>query len=139
MRTIKTLALTAGVLSSSVLHAGDIAVTIDNLTANKGKIYASLCQQNDFMRGRCGFEIVRQVLQPQQTLIFNDVVAGTYAVSVFYDVNDNGKLDTNLFGIPKEPTGVSNNVTGRNGPPKFEDASFEVKTGQSIQLQIRVF
>lgn len=47
---------------------------------------------------------------------------GEYAVSVFHDVNGNGKLDTGLFGLPKEPIGTSNNARVRFGPPRYDDA-----------------
>ena len=49
---------------------------------------------------------------------------GEYALSIFYDANDNGELDTNFIGIPKEPIALSNNARPRFGPPKYEDAVF---------------
>ena len=49
---------------------------------------------------------------------------GTYAVSVYHDVNENGKLDRNLLGIPREPFAFSNMKTMGMGPPKFKDTSF---------------
>jgi uncharacterized protein (DUF2141 family) len=47
-------------------------------------------------------------------------------VTVYHDVNDNGKLDTNWIGIPKEPVGVSNNLRPRLGPPRFSESSFTI-------------
>ena len=32
----------------------------------------------------------------------NDLVPGTYAIALIHDENDNQRLDTGLFGIPKE-------------------------------------
>ena len=46
-----------------------------------------------------------------------------YAVGVHYDVNGNGKLDTRL-GLPDEPFAVSNNATGKMGPPSFQASAF---------------
>lgn len=51
---------------------------------------------------------------------------GTYAVSVYEDLNRNHVLDHNFFGVPKEPVGASNNPRARKGPPRFEDCSFAV-------------
>lgn len=45
---------------------------------------------------------------------------GEYAVAVFEDQNRDGKLNRDLFGIPKEPYGFSNNARGSFGPPKLE-------------------
>lgn len=126
------------VLSSSVL-AGNIEVTVNNLQANKGKLYASLCTSDSFMKGRCHFEIVRSVTADAHVLTFSHVDEGEYAVSLFYDVNSNEKLDTSIFGIPKEPTGVSNNVTSSNGPPSFDAAKFAVVANSEVKLDISVF
>ena len=52
--------------------------------------------------------------------------AGEYAIQVFHDTDGNGKMKTNFIGIPKEPTGVSNDAKGKFGPPKFVDAKFTV-------------
>ena len=52
-----------------------------------------------------------------------------YAVGVHYDVNGNGKLDTRL-GLPDEPFAVSNNASGKMGPPSFQASAFLI-TGTS--------
>jgi uncharacterized protein (DUF2141 family) len=36
---------------------------------------------------------------------FSDIKPGKYAIAVIHDENCNGKLDTNMFGIPKEGYG----------------------------------
>lgn len=46
-----------------------------------------------------------------------------YAVGIHYDVNGNGKLDTR-FGLPDEPFAVSNNASGKMGPPSFQASAF---------------
>jgi uncharacterized protein (DUF2141 family) len=49
---------------------------------------------------------------------------GKYAVSIYQDVNENGKLDQNFLGIPKEPVGFGNNHKPL-GKPDFESALIE--------------
>lgn len=52
---------------------------------------------------------------------FPDIEARQVAVTVMHDRDDDGKLDTNWLGLPKEPYGFSNNVgLGTFGPPSFE-------------------
>jgi 4,4'-diapolycopenoate synthase len=51
---------------------------------------------------------------------------GNYAVSVYDDLNNNGKLDRNVLGIPREPVGASNNPLPRFGPPRFRDCTFQI-------------
>lgn len=63
---------------------------------------------------------------------------GEYALSVFQDLNDDGKLERNFIGLPKEPAGLSNNLRPKFGPPKFEDAKFtvsDVPAEQRIELR----
>ena len=53
-----------------------------------------------------------------------EIPAGTYAISLFVDSNENQEFDTNFLGLPTEQYGFSNNAMGTFGPPKFEPASF---------------
>ena len=62
---------------------------------------------------------------------------GVYAIKVLVDNNDNGKIDINFFGIPKEQFGFSNNVRGILGVPKFEKASFKLSSNKKIEIKLR--
>jgi uncharacterized protein (DUF2141 family) len=68
---------------------------------------------------------------------FRPVPAGTYAVACFHDENGNGKLDTGLFGIPKEGVCASNGATGTLGPPSFNDAKFDA-AGTPRDVSVRM-
>jgi uncharacterized protein (DUF2141 family) len=62
---------------------------------------------------------------------------GSYALSVLQDLNGNRKLDTNFIGIPKEPSGSSNDAKATFSAPKFRDAVFTVGA-EPIELRIRL-
>jgi len=62
---------------------------------------------------------------------FEGLAEGQYAINLFHDVDNNGQMNTNLFGIPSEPYAFSNNAKGSFGPAKWKDAVFEVSTGMS--------
>jgi len=70
--------------------------------------------------------------------VFKRTGLGEYAASVFLDINQNGKLDTNAVGSPSEPWGVSKNAKSKRfGPPLYKDAKFDYRGGEmtiSIQL-----
>jgi len=68
--------------------------------------------------------------------ISKELKAGTYAFSAFIDLNGNGKLDKNLFGMPKEPFCFSNNFKPKFSAPNFEDCSFELKKNKRISLKM---
>ena len=74
---------------------------------------------------------VRAVAQPASAPVFRfaDLPEGEYAVAAFHDRNDNGKLDTNLMGVPTEPYGFSRRGAATMGPPAWADAKFELPAG----------
>ncbi len=65
---------------------------------------------------------------------FTQLTAGTYAVSVIYDEDLDGKLNTGLLGIPTELVGMSNNAKGLFGPPSFEKTSFPLSQSLTIDI-----
>jgi uncharacterized protein (DUF2141 family) len=77
------------------------------------------------------------VANATSTCAFDPVPAGTYAVACFHDENKNGRLDTGLFGIPREGTVVSNHAKGFMGPPTFDKAKFRF-SGAASELQLRM-
>lgn len=76
-----------------------------------------------------------KVRDKQARCDFEDIPPGTYALAVVHDENMNGKLDTNLLGIPKEGYGFSNDAKALLGAPTFSAASF-LYDGQNLDLTI---
>jgi len=68
---------------------------------------------------------------------FDGVPRGEYAVAMYHDENDDGKLNKGLLGIPKEGYGVSNNVSHATRAPRFTEARFQFD-GASQTVSIRV-
>jgi uncharacterized protein (DUF2141 family) len=69
--------------------------------------------------------------------VFRGVRGGVYGVSAFHDENRNGKLDTNLLGIPSEDYCASRDARGSFGPPSFDDARFSFRGGK-LRLEARM-
>ena len=59
-----------------------------------------------------------------------------YAISIFIDLNGNGKMDTNFFGKPKEPYCFSNNYKPVFSAPDFEDCSFNLEKDTTLKIKI---
>jgi uncharacterized protein (DUF2141 family) len=58
-------------------------------------------------------------------LRMTDLEPGTYALALYQDVNDDGKLATDMHGKPLEPWGLSNNVRlVDQRAPTFDEAKF---------------
>ena len=58
---------------------------------------------------------------------------GDYALSAFFDVDNDGELDANFIGMPREPIAMSNNAMAKFGPPKYSDAVFTLGAEPIIQ------
>jgi uncharacterized protein (DUF2141 family) len=72
------------------------------------------------------------------TVIFTNVPDGDYAVSCFHDEDDNGKLNMFMGMMPTEDYGTSNNAPANFGPPKWIDAKFEIKDGETKTFEINL-
>jgi acyl-CoA reductase-like NAD-dependent aldehyde dehydrogenase/uncharacterized protein (DUF2141 family) len=73
----------------------------------------------------------------QHLRIETDLPPGTYAASVYEDLNGNQKLDRNVLGIPKEPVGASGEPSQRLAQPRFEDCSFRIgHAAQTITITL---
>lgn len=84
---------------------------------------------------------VKRLMQPiankQLSVEIKDLSAGQYSVRVFHDENDNKKLDTGMFGIPKESWGMSNNVKAIMGPPDFNESLFWLKEDKTLEIILK--
>lgn len=70
-------------------------------------------------------------------VIFDSLLIGNYAILLHHDEDNDGKLKTGMFGMPKEGIGFSNNIRPGFGPPKFKEAKFEIsKKNQIIDIDI---
>lgn len=87
-------------------------------------------------QGKAAQTSVRPRTAPVDSVIFRGLTAGRYAVSVFHDQNSNTKLDTNLFGVPKEPWGTTGTVRPRMCAPRFEEAMINVTTDSRVEIRL---
>lgn len=115
------------VAKSGMAQNGQLHISFADIK-KKGEVHAAIWESESSFLGKKPFQgKIVAVTDGKAVVHFQDLPYGTYAVSVFLDTNGNRKLDTNIVGIPKEPYAFSNNASGLFGPPKFSEASFEIK------------
>ena len=114
----------------------NLTVEFSGMKSDKGNLFVAL-YNNEVSFLKTGFrgEIVK-VENKKSIVIFKNIPKGIYAISSFHDANDNKKMDTNFFGIPKEPIGMSNDATGFMGPPKYKDAKFNLESDKTITIKV---
>lgn len=134
-------ALASGACLALDCAAAELTVKVTGITAPYGSVGCSLYAAApgfpmDNARARAEW-----VAASGDTVscTFKDVAAGRYAVSVAHDTNGNRTLDTNVFGIPTEQWGVSNNVRPSLRAPRFDEAAFSVSgDAAALNLDIKV-
>ncbi|MEN8878857.1 MAG: DUF2141 domain-containing protein [Polaribacter sp.] len=117
----------------------DLSIEISGIKTNTGKVYLALFNNsNDFLKKKKEFIGKKaEVKNGKSIVFFKNIRKGEYAASIFYDENNNGKMDTKLFGVPKEPYGFSNNAKGFMGPPSFEEAKFTLASNKKIKILLK--
>nr|WP_321986718.1 DUF2141 domain-containing protein [uncultured Lichenicoccus sp.] len=74
----------------------------------------------------------------QATACFAVSEAGSYAVAIYHDENDNHHFDRNFLGLPVEGYGFSNDAAPMFAPPKFDAVKFTVHAGVNrIAIRLR--
>lgn len=66
---------------------------------------------------------------------FQDLPSGTYAIMAFQDLNNNGALDKNFIGFPKEPL-VAYQMK-RLGKPSFKKSSITL-SDQPVSVELKL-
>ena len=112
-----------------------ITVTIDNVTSDKGKVIMSLHTSEIFMKGKGIMDAETEIKDGKDTITFENVLPGEYAVLAMHDANDNKRMDFQENGMPTESFGMSNNPMAF-GPPQYDEAKFKVD-GENLELNIR--
>ena len=97
-------------LYSMSIFANQLNVTIEitEVLLNQGKIIMAIFNSKNGYKKKIPYKALT-IDSTSTTLLVDEVLPnGEYVISMFQDKNGNGKLDTYIFGIPKEPIGITN-------------------------------
>ena len=120
--------------------SGDLTLLIEGFDNEQGKAKIALCDsEEDYDTDDSAFQVASlDIKDTKVKYIFRDIPFGDYAIKVYHDEDNDGKLDKNLWGAPSEDYGFSNNARGKFGPPKWEDARFIFDTNNdTMQIEIK--
>lgn len=106
-------------------ETGTLLVMVQGFKSTEGQLMVAVYNTEKEFMNKDPFKGSITPLSASQELIrFDNLPYGDYAVVVLHDMNKDGILDKNEFGIPTEGYGFSNNVMGKFGPPTWMQASF---------------
>jgi uncharacterized protein (DUF2141 family) len=132
----RLLALATLLALSAAAHAFDLTVEVLNARTSRGTIEGALyAAEAAWLKTPLQGE--RQPAADRAVLVYRKLPAGPYALAVFHDENGNGKLDTNIAGVPVERVGFSRDARGLMGPPAFGDAMIELRDDMAITVRLR--
>ena len=117
-------------------------ITIQNIQKAEGKIMIAVFKgEANFLEDDKDIALKIALVEKtgELTVVFPNLPFGNdYSVAVYHDVNGNEKLNTNLFGVPTEPYGFSNNARSKWGAPKYNVARFELnELTKNMVIQVK--
>jgi uncharacterized protein (DUF2141 family) len=128
---------------SASSRAADLTVVVEGLRSETGIVRVALFDAERGFPMDASRAVALQKLDlplipapGPRAVVFRNLPAKTYAVSVFHDEDSDGKLKTNWLGIPREGIGASRNAKGRMGPPRFSAAAFLLTGNDRIVVSI---
>ena len=88
---------------------------ITGINVNQGQIYVKIYSNDKDYRSDIPYAIYVFESTSQSIVYSFDILEGEYLIALFQDTNNNGRLDTNFLGFPREPVGLSNYSGGIPG------------------------
>jgi uncharacterized protein (DUF2141 family) len=113
-----------------------VTLEINNAIPNGGIVYVSVSLSEAVYKKQMPDYIFQ--LNPSDSIIRIETVLpfGECVINVYQDLNGNGKCDTGLFGIPKEPVGITN-WDGKGPPGSYNKLKTTISnTTQTIRISL---
>lgn len=129
-------ALFLAVLGTACLYAQNsrVVIIITGIQVDGGTVYVNVfSNEKDYKKDIAATSFVLES-NSAVTDYELELPEGEYLVSMYQDTNNNGKLDGGLFGIPKEPVGISN-YNGQGIPGSFQKLQVPVN-GDTAQITV---
>lgn len=118
------------VISFVLRGQNTLVVTVEGTRGKNGSVMVGLFTDRKKFLKKATYGKVIPASVHATRVVFENLEPGEYGISVIHDMNSNGKLDTNILGIPKEGFGFGNNAMGVFGPPTFENAKILIGMGE---------
>ncbi|AFU69750.1 hypothetical protein P700755_003080 [Psychroflexus torquis ATCC 700755] len=123
---LMTLALLFSLQSLVAQDTGDLTVRFENVKETKGELYVGIFEKDNFLRQPTIGKMVKVDTNGSE-VTFEGVAYGSYAISVFHDLNGNKTMDRESDGMPSEPWAMSGSVDP-NQYPTWDGAKFELNS-----------
>ena len=129
------------IISIGGIHAQEsspensIEVILENFSNDQGAALIALYDQEGFMTQNRIQEHKLTIENGVAKVVLTDIAPGVYSIMALHDKNGNGRMDSDVQGMPLEDW-ASTGGTLIMGPPTFEETKFEYPGG-ALQLRLR--
>lgn len=122
--------------SSFVTPPATLTIVVKNIQPGKGSVVLAVFNSADhFLKKPVAQQAVKATNGTMQASF--SLPQGSYAAAIYQDANDNGKLDKNWLGIPKENYGFSNNARPMFSAPAFDDCKLMIKDQTTTAIYLK--
>ncbi len=119
-------------------QTGKIEIEVSNINNEKGIIYIGVYNNSTtFPKADVVLEKKIKAKKTSISHVFENVEIGNYAVAIYHDEDESGKINRYFFGMPSEDYGFSRNPKVF-GLPKYEDCNFELKENKIVTVKIKL-
>ena len=140
MRKIALSILAVAFFSLAVnVQSGTVIVKISGVKEIKGQILIGLYNKSKGFSeiGKEYKGIVIKIKAKSVTYTFLNIPNGHYAIAAVHDINNNGKVDCNFLGLPKELYAFSGDTAGCIGRPGFNKAKFKLSGQHTAKIKLK--
>jgi uncharacterized protein (DUF2141 family) len=117
----------------------DVEITVKKIKNTHGKLLIGIFKDNASFEKEKAFKsiiLTKETLSNGSIKVKTQLEPGIYGASLLDDENDNGKMDYNFMGIPKEGFGFSNYYFSGFSKPKFQTFQFEVTQASNPKIEM---
>lgn len=110
--------------------AGDLVINLENIKTSEGMIWLALYDSEEdlFVKDKSILKGVKLEetgdLTGTLTIKMDQIMFGTYALAIYHDIDNDGKLDQNLLGIPTEPYAFARKPKSKWRAPRYDELTF---------------
>jgi uncharacterized protein (DUF2141 family) len=130
------VALLTGAAPARAQDTATLTVTFEGIKTQKGAVMFVLSAGEAAYDGKAApaGQAMLPATAASVSQTFRGLAPGRYGIKAFHDLDGDGKMGSNPFGMPTEPFAFSNNAPASMGPPGWGAASFEVKAGDNTHV-----
>lgn len=121
--------------------SGEVIVDVIGLESDQGLLLVALFRDGKGFPSAGAKAFGKRVAKARAgnaRVVFRDVPAGPFAVTVHHDADEDYEMDTGLFGAPSEGYGFSRDASAPFGPPDFSDAKLMLAPNEKKRVPIHM-